>query len=104
MEVTEKKEEDIWHLTKQVPTSSIEYALIQANTQPYNVSQLPVDDVDDKELQMSLWYTSLIVSLLGIVVLGSIFSMWRCRKDMSIYIFLTRTLFLIMIWIVSFYV
>ncbi len=104
MEVTEKKEESIWHLKKPVPTSSIEYALIQATTQPYNVSQLPVDHVDEEELNMSLWFPSFIVTVLGIVVIWSIFSMWRCRKDMNLYTFWMRTSFLITIWVVSFFV
>jgi len=104
MEVTEKKEENTWHLKTPVPTSSIEYALIQANTQPYAVSQLPVDHVDDEELQMSITYKAFIITTLGIVSLWAIFSMWRCRKDMNHYIFWTRTLFIVAIWIISFFV
>lgn len=83
------------------PPTSIEYALQEVSAQPYIVSQLPVEDVKDSELKMPWRYNAILLTLLIVVQIWLASSMWRCRKDMSRFMFYTRIGLLVTLLVVS---
>lgn len=87
-----------------MPPTSIEYALHEASTHPYTVSQLPVDDVNDSEFKISLKYIVLVHIIFTITYFWMIASMWRCRKDMPVFVLVIRVILLSSLYCISFFI
>lgn len=87
-----------------LPPTSIEYALHEVSTHPYTVSQLPIDDVNDSELKMSLKYSILVYIIFAFTYIWMVASMWRCRKDMPRFVLVTRMILLSILFQISFFI